>query len=315
MTDAKPDIPSPILARWQRTVDLLGAITQTPAALITRVRARDIEMYVRSNSPHNPYNANEKSPRQCGLYCDWVIDRQKSLLVSNARQDPEWSNNPDLTLDLSFYCGYPLNWPDGKPFGTLCVLDQFDNAQAKRYRSLLEEFQLLLEEDLAFVFAQHQQQDKSSQLKKAVAQKRLDVQNKARDLQEMSAAMRVLLNQREAEKEAVEAQVFASVEKLLAPWLCKLQQTGLNEEQQVYVNQMRQQLDHSVLPVSMSKLALTPMEQQVVSAIAEGHSSKVIASQMHVGKSTIDFHRRNIRKKLGLQCSSTTLKQVLFAKA
>ena len=315
IADSKPDVPAPILARWQRTVDLLGRITHTPAALITRVQARDIEMYVCSDSPLNPYNPREKSPRKCGLYCDWVIDKQRSLLVTDAKREAKWCDNPDLELKLSFYFGYPLNWPDGEPFGTLCILDKVDNARAQRYRSLLEEFQHLLEEDLAFLVAQQKLHEESTRLWREVAQNRLDVQNKANDLQEITAAMRVLLNQRESDQEVLEAQVFASIEMLVTPWLRKLQQTGLNEEQQAYVNQMRQQLSKSVLPDLHGGSELTPMEQQVAFAIGQGHSSKVIADQMHVGKCTIDFHRRNIRKKLGLQRSSKSLKQVLFAKA
>ena len=46
---------------------------------------------------------------------------------------------------------------------------------------------------------------------------------------------------------------------------------------------------------------LSPRERQVVQLVAEGHSGKSIAEQMHISESTVDTHRRNIMLKLGLK--------------
>lgn len=44
--------------------------------------------------------------------------------------------------------------------------------------------------------------------------------------------------------------------------------------------------------------ALTPRERQVLQLMAEGKSTKVIATTLYVGKKTVDTHRANIMAKL-----------------
>lgn len=46
---------------------------------------------------------------------------------------------------------------------------------------------------------------------------------------------------------------------------------------------------------------LTARERQVLQAIAEGHTSAAIAAQLFVAPSTVEVHRRNIMRKLGLR--------------
>ena len=46
---------------------------------------------------------------------------------------------------------------------------------------------------------------------------------------------------------------------------------------------------------------LTSREREVLQLLAEGHSSKEIASLLHVSIKTVDTHRSNIMSKLGLR--------------
>ncbi|MGY8872621.1 MAG: LuxR C-terminal-related transcriptional regulator [Pseudomonadales bacterium] len=310
---SKPDIPTAMLIRWQRLVDLMGHITDTPAALITRVHPHSIEMLVSSATQGNPYPANEQSPRHCGLYCDKVIEQQKPLLVTDAQKQPAWRDNPDMKFGLSFYLGYPLWWPDQQAFGTLCVLDVRQNLRAQQYRELMEEFQSIVNDDLAFLYQQQQQQQQTHVLEQTLQQQRFEVRSRANDLEEVNIAMRVMLNQREQDKRLLETEIYNSIQHLIQPWLRKLEQSGLDEKQQSYLGHIKENLSASGSSENEHLHKLTPMEQQVAKAIAQGLSSKVIAQQMHIEKSTIDFHRRNIREKLGLASSKTTLKQYLFA--
>ena len=48
------------------------------------------------------------------------------------------------------------------------------------------------------------------------------------------------------------------------------------------------------------KNSLTTREQQVLLLIGEGSKSSAIATQLNLSKSTIETHRRNMRKKLKL---------------
>ena len=57
--------------------------------------------------------------------------------------------------------------------------------------------------------------------------------------------------------------------------------------------------------------ALTPTEAEIVQMIAQGRSTKEIANSLSRGTSTVDFHRNNIRKKLGLSNHGKNLQQYL----
>lgn len=177
----------------------------------------------------------------------------------------------------------------------------------------MEEFQSIVNDDLAFLYQQQQQQQQTHVLEQTLQQQRFEVRSRANDLEEINIAMRVMLNQREQDKRLLETEIYNSIQHLIQPWLRKLEQSGLDEKQQSYLGHIKENLSASGSSENEHFHKLTPMEQQVAKAIAQGLSSKVIAQQMHIEKSTIDFHRRNIREKLGLASSKTTLKQYLFA--
>ena len=46
--------------------------------------------------------------------------------------------------------------------------------------------------------------------------------------------------------------------------------------------------------------ALTDREQVILGMLAQGLSSKLCASKLNISPRTVDTHRRNIKKKLGL---------------
>jgi two-component system NarL family response regulator len=46
---------------------------------------------------------------------------------------------------------------------------------------------------------------------------------------------------------------------------------------------------------------LGPREREIVQLLAEGHSSAQIAQRLHISQRTVETHRRNIMKKLGLR--------------
>lgn len=63
-------------------------------------------------------------------------------------------------------------------------------------------------------------------------------------------------------------------------------------------------------PVQM----LTPSEKRIMYMIGEGKSSKMIADQLFVSIKTIDNHRSNICKKLGITGTSALIKYALSKK-
>ena len=144
------DIPESTRTNWQAIVNLLAQIFEIPAALIMRVQPPEIEVFVASRNDGNPYQEGSREELM-GLYCTHVMQTGKRLLLPNARKDPKWENNPDVKLNMISYLGYPIRWPDGSPFGTLCVLDSKENPYSSQVIEILKHFRTLIEEHLLYL--------------------------------------------------------------------------------------------------------------------------------------------------------------------
>ncbi|MGY3967257.1 GAF domain-containing sensor histidine kinase [Aeromonas enteropelogenes] len=134
------EIPDSLRLSWQKTINLMAELFQVPAGLIMRVHPNEIEVFITSQTPDNCYPAGAREHLDSGLYCERVMDTRQELLVPNALKDPEWDHNPDIKLGMISYCGLPLCWPDGRIFGTICVLSREENDYGGLYRQLLWQF-------------------------------------------------------------------------------------------------------------------------------------------------------------------------------
>ena len=146
------EVPEKVIENWQSTVDILAKISNVPAALIMRVHADEIEVFVSSHSAGNVYYAGEKAPLNHDLYCETVINTQRELLVPNALKDPLWDKNPDIKLGMISYCGLPVTWPGGRFFGTICILDKQENAYSRLIRDILERFRDSIQFSLSAIY-------------------------------------------------------------------------------------------------------------------------------------------------------------------
>jgi hypothetical protein len=61
---------------------------------------------------------------EIGTFCETVIKNRKPLLVVNGLDDDGWKSAPEMGVGMVSYLGYPVSWPDGRVFGTICVLAQ-----------------------------------------------------------------------------------------------------------------------------------------------------------------------------------------------
>jgi len=144
-------ITDEIVNGWQKIVDTMAEIINVPSALIMKVEYPYIEVFSSSGSSSNPYRAGDRE-HLTGLYCEEVIKKKDKLLVPNALKDRKWHKNPDIKLRMISYLGFPLLWPDGEVFGTICVLDSKENRYKKGYEGLMLRFKELAESHLALLY-------------------------------------------------------------------------------------------------------------------------------------------------------------------
>jgi len=144
-------VPPEIVGKWQEIVDLLAEIMHVPSALVMKVEPPNITVFLSSESKGNPYERDDVSSLNTGLYCETVMKTRQPLLVPDALLEEEWESNPDIKLGMISYLGFPIAWPDGHVFGTICVLDNKRNEYSEPYRKLLLQFREVLQADLRWL--------------------------------------------------------------------------------------------------------------------------------------------------------------------
>lgn len=139
---------------------------------------------------------------------------------------------------------------------------------------------------------------------------------KSRTLEEANIALRVILKAREEDKGELEGKVLANMKKLVLPYLEKLEKSSLDKSQQDWLAGLRTNLEDLVSPFSQQLssplLNLTPREIQIANQVKEGRSNKEIAGFFNISLRTVEFHRENIRKKIGLVNKKVNLRTQLL---
>ena len=159
------EVPTAILENWQEIVNILADMIPIPASLIMRLDDPNIEVFVSSNGNGNPYHPGDKEKVYgSGLYCETVIKTKDKLLVPNALADANWKDNPDIKLGMISYLGFPILLPDGKPFGTICVLDNKQNQYSENVEKLMQNFRNLLQSHLESIYMNQVLGDKNKRL-------------------------------------------------------------------------------------------------------------------------------------------------------
>ncbi|NOC90410.1 LuxR C-terminal-related transcriptional regulator [Ruegeria sp. HKCCD6604] len=313
-----PEIPQETLANWQQLVDLVAELADVPASLIMKTDAPDHAVLITSDHPENPYPVGLSFQLNPKLYCQGVLQRDGELVVEDAACDPDWADNDDLEHGMTFYIGLPLKWPDGSVFGTICVLDRKQNRRALLFREGLAQFARMVESDLALLQEVYLRRALEEKLNETLAQLETRVADRTRELQETNTALRVLLSSLDDERKGRDHEIFEQVRGRVLPYLEKVRtQLSGDEAQYVYLELAEKNLNEITSSLS-DKLtdafaAMTPTEIEIAQMVMFGKTTKDIAKALSRETSTIDFHRNNIRRKLGLEGRSQNLRSHLLS--
>ena len=138
-------------------------------------------------------------------------------------------------------------------------------------------------------------------------------------LQEMNTALKVLLQQRDEDKQELEMKVLANVRRLILPYVDKLNLTPLTASQKACTEVITANLENIVSPflrtLSAVHMDLTPREIEVANLVREGKTAKEIALLLNASIRSVEFHKDNIRRKLKLTHKKTNLTTYLMTLA
>ncbi len=141
------------------------------------------------------------------------------------------------------------------------------------------------------------------------------VKKRTADLEDLNAALSVLLKKRDNDKKSTEEKIFINYQTLVLPFLQKLR-IGLTKKDQCTLMEIIESNLKEVLEPFSQKLSdpmvnLTPTEIQIASMIKQGLSNKEIAQLFNNSVRTITNHRQHIRNKLNLKNKKINLRSFL----
>ncbi len=161
--------------------------------------------------------------------------------------------------------------------------------------------------------------ERTGQIRQEIArrkekEKELSVKSKA--LEEVNAALRVLLKQREEDRQELEGKFVSNVREMVLPYIQIIKKgQWLDPKHRAYLDIAETNLREIISPFlnTVRQLNFTPKEIEVSSLIKEGRTTKEIAELMSVAPSAVDSHRNNIRIKLGLNNKKANLRSYLLS--
>ncbi|HOD74902.1 MAG TPA: PAS domain S-box protein [Syntrophorhabdaceae bacterium] len=149
----------------------------------------------------------------------------------------------------------------------------------------------------------------------ALRERERELTAKSEALEEVNAALKVLLRQREEDREELEARLVSNIREMVLPYIHKMRKDKLDLRHRTFLDIVAANLNEimSPFPTTIKQLNFTPREIEVASLIKEGRTTKEIAEFLGIATSAVDSHRNNIRTKLGLNNKKINLRSHLLS--
>ena len=152
---------------------------------------------------------------------------------------------------------------------------------------------------------------------KELREREKELAAKNENLQEVNTALKVILKRREEDRIELEEKVVANVKEMVLPYLKKLKWKGLDETQSGLLNILENNLRDIVSGfqrgLTSTYLNITPTELRVADLVRQGRTTKEISDLLNRSIRAVEFHRANLRKKLGLKNRKINLRSHLLS--
>jgi diguanylate cyclase (GGDEF)-like protein len=135
--------------KWQQLVNTLAELYNSASGTIVQLREDAFNVVATSSNDGNFLSQNSNWSRDIDSFCRYMIEKKQSLYIKDAVNHEVWSQVQSVTDGhVRSYLGFPLFWPGGELFGTICVIDTKKTDYSEVLVQLLMQFKLLVEADL-----------------------------------------------------------------------------------------------------------------------------------------------------------------------
>ncbi len=209
-------------------------------------------------------------------------------------------------------CAAPLNM-DGKVSGALIVYSTAKNAFYGREAELFEDVAV----EICSALSPIRERRKRLRAEAALKARKRELERQSKRLLDVNATLNIMLKRREQDQRLIEERVLFNIRELVEPLVESLKKSGLDKDQKAYADTMELFLKEIVSPFSRDLhakfLNLTLSEIRVANLIKEGKTTKEIATLLTSTQRAVEFHRQNLRKKLGINNRKVNLATHLFS--
>ena len=157
---------------------------------------------------------------------------------------------------------------------------------------------------------------KEVQSKKEIEEGRRELESKTELLQDANMALKIMLQKSTENREEIEAEVMATLKKMVVPLVQKIKKAEINPSVREHINRLEENLKYLSSPfsrnLSFEYITLSPKEIQVANLIRDGRVTKEIAEELGVKPGSVEFYRNNIREKIGIRGKKIRLRTHLL---
>jgi len=188
--------------------------------------------------------------------------------------------------------GQPLTDRTGKPYAAMFI--GIDETKLKQAEDKINEY--------------------TNNLEKMVKDRTEELELQAMKVEQTNIALRVLMKKQEKDKNDLQEQIVSNIKKLIIPHFDILK--GLLSKDNQYILDLLISNLYDITSsfsydLSSEKYGLTSSELLIAGLIMRGKKTKEIAALNSISHKTVEVHRNNIRKKIGIAGKKINLQTYL----
>ncbi|MCV6621389.1 MAG: sensor domain-containing diguanylate cyclase [Cellvibrionaceae bacterium] len=137
------------IGKWQVTVDLISRIYHTSCGVIVQFKGNEFSTIVTSSNHDNFLSPEDSWSWEIKSFCRRVVETREQLYVNDALAGDEWTDAPPVCQGpVRSYLGFPIFWPDGRVFGTICSIDTKSTNYEISFIELMQQLRDLISGEL-----------------------------------------------------------------------------------------------------------------------------------------------------------------------